>query len=326
MSNILVIGGAGYIGAHMVKMLRRQGRQVLVLDNLSTGHKESVAAAGAELVEGEAGDVALVAGLLQEREITAVMHFAACSIVSESVRNPDKYYANNVEQTAALLATLTDKNPAIPFIFSSTAAVYGHPQALPINENHLLQPVNPYGDSKRMAEEIIVKSGINYGILRYFNAAGADPEGELGENHDPETHLIPLVLQAASGKRADIAIYGTDYDTPDGTCIRDYIHVVDLCRAHLLLLDYLADNGANSDCQRLFNLGTGSGYSVREVIDTVRRVTGRDIKVRAEGRREGDPPVLIADGTKAREILDWQPQHSELTAIIADAWRWQQRS
>lgn len=252
------------------------------------------------------------------------MHFASFIQVGESVTNPAKYYANNVVATLTLLDAMRKANVR-RFIFSSTAAVYGDPSYVPIDEAHPKNPINPYGRSKWMVEQVLEDYDRAYGLksvcLRYFNAAGADPEGELDERHVPETHLIPLVLQAASGRREAISVFGTDYDTPDGTCIRDYIHVADLCEAHALALDYLLDGGEIAR----FNLGNGQGFSVQTVIDTAQRVTGREIAVRYEARRPGDPARLVADSCLAREVLGWQPKRAELATIIADAWAWEQK-
>ena len=320
---ILVVGGAGYIGSHMVKHLCREDAQVTVLDGLSSGYRDAVVA-GAELVVGSAADAGLLATLLAQHRFDAVMHFASFIQVGESVADPARYYANNVAATLTLLETMR-KAEVRRFIFSSTAAVYGDPSYVPIDEAHPKNPINPYGRSKWMVEQVLEDYDRAYGLksvcLRYFNAAGADPEGELGERHVPETHLIPLVLQAASGRREAISVFGTDYDTLDGTCIRDYIHVADLCDAHALALDYLLDGGASAR----FNLGNGQGFSVQEVIDTARRVTGREIAVRYEARRPGDPARLVADSRLAREVLGWQPKRAELATIIADAWGWEQK-
>ncbi len=319
----LVVGGAGYIGSHMVKHLCREDAQVTVLDDLSSGYRDAVVA-GAELVVGSAADAGLLATLLAQHRFDAVMHFASFIQVGESVADPARYYANNVAATLTLLEAMR-KAEVRRFIFSSTAAVYGDPSYVPIDEAHPKHPINPYGRSKWMVEQVLKDYDRAYGLksvcLRYFNAAGADPDGALGERHVPETHLIPLVLQAASGRREAISVFGTDYDTPDGTCIRDYIHVADLCDAHALALDYLLGGGESAR----FNLGNGQGFSVQEVIDTARRVTGREIAVRYEARRPGDPARLVADSRLAREVLGWQPKRAELATIIADAWGWEQK-
>lgn len=318
--NILVVGGAGYIGSHMVKRLGQPGFTVTTLDNLSSGHRDAVLCG--DFVQGDLADQALLASLLQPGRFDAVMHFASFIQVGESVQKPAMYYANNVTNTLHLLDAMRAAGVQ-RFIFSSTAATFGEPQYTPIDERHPQAPINPYGRSKLMIEQVLEDYDRAYGLksvcLRYFNAAGADPDGELGERHDPETHLIPLVLQAASGRRADIAVFGRDYDTPDGTCIRDYIHINDLCEAHWLALQSLMQ-GAGS--QR-YNLGNGNGFSVQEVIDAARRVTGRPIEVRVAPRRDGDPARLVADATLARQKLGWQPQFSDLDTMVQHAWNWE---
>ena len=319
--NILVIGGAGYIGSHMVKLLGRMGCEVTTLDNLSSGHRDAVLFGA--FVEGDLADRALLAKLLQSGCYDAVMHFASFIQVGESVKDPAKYYENNVSNTLNLLDAIrtADVNR---FIFSSTAATFGAPQYTPIDEVHPQDPINPYGRSKLMIEQVLEDYDRAYGLksvcLRYFNAAGADPDGELGERHEPETHLIPLVLQAASGRRAHIEVFGRDYDTPDGTCIRDYIHINDLCTAHWLGLQSLMKGGGS---QR-YNLGNGNGFSVQEVIDTANRVTGRPVTVRDAPRRDGDPARLVADATLARQQLGWQPQFADLETMVRHAWVWEQ--
>ncbi len=322
MNSILVIGGAGYIGSHMVKLLRNSGYGVIVLDDLSGGFGDAVL--NAELVVGSIADAAMLDALFMRYRFDAVMHFASFIQVGESVQEPGKYYANNLSATLMLLEAMRKAGVA-RFIFSSTAAVYGDPEYIPIDERHPKQPINPYGRSKWMVEQVLEDYDQAYGLksicLRYFNAAGADPAGELGERHHPETHLIPLVLQAASRRRADIAVFGTDYPTPDGTCIRDYIHVVDLCAAHLLALQRLLHGGSSAR----YNLGNGEGFSVNEVIETARHITGRPIAVRYESRRAGDPPRLVANARLARNELGWQPQRAQLDTIVADAWAWEQK-
>jgi len=322
MKDILVIGGAGYIGSHMVKLLLRSGYRVTVLDDLSGGFRDAVPEG--LLVQGSIADKALLQGLFGARDFAAVMHFASFIQVGESMVDPAKYYANNVAATLALLDAMREAG-VDKFIFSSTAAIYGDPEYSPIDELHPKQPINPYGRSKWMMEQVLDDYGSAYDFksvcLRYFNAAGADPEGALGERHQPETHLIPLILQAASGRRAAISVFGSDYDTPDGTCIRDYIHVSDLCDAHLLALRHLLDGKGNL---RL-NLGNGQGFSVSEVIAAVQRVTGREFMVKHEPRRAGDPPRLVADARQARALLGWQPCFAELDRIITDAWQWEQQ-
>ena len=320
--SILVVGGAGYIGSHMAKMLVQSGHEVIVLDNLSTGFRDAVRYG--RLIEGDLADETLVDQIFAENSIAAVMHFAALSQVGESVREPARYYRNNVANTQNLLDAML-RHGVKRFIFSSTAAIFGEPETPAIDEQHPQRPINPYGRSKRMVEEMLGDYDSAYGLrsvcLRYFNAAGADPEGEMGERHDPESHLIPLVLQAASGRRDHIAIYGNDYPTPDGTCVRDYIHVWDLCSAHLLALEHLLADG-DSDA---FNLGNGKGFSVQEVIDTARRVTGQPIQEIIQERRPGDPAVLVADSRKARRELGWEPRFEDLGTIVEHAWKWERK-
>lgn len=324
---VLVVGGAGYIGSHMVKMLGAKllgstGSRVITLDDLSSGHRDAVLCG--EFVQGNFADRRLLDGILGQG-VDAVMHFASFIQVGESVREPAMYYRNNVAHTLALLDAMKDHGVK-HFIFSSTAATFGEPQYTPIDGAHPQEPINPYGRSKLMVEQVLQDYAAAYGLnsvsLRYFNAAGADPEGELGERHDPETHLIPLVLQAASGRRPSISVFGRDYDTPDGTCIRDYIHIQDLCTAHWLALQMLLEG--QGGCHA-FNLGNGHGFSVQEVIDTARRVTGREIRVVDGPRREGDPARLVADATQAKRVLGWSPQYPELETIVGHAWGWEQR-
>ena len=320
MKNILVAGGAGYIGSHVVKMLLEEGYRVTVVDNLTTGHRWAVP--GEHLVVADIGDRGKIGALLQEKSIDAVMHFAAHIVVPESVKDPYKYYENNFSRTLNLLHAMVESGTE-KFIFSSTAAVYGMPEKVPIPENSPLIPINPYGNTKIAVEKALSDfSGaypFRYISLRYFNAAGADPSGKIGEDHDPETHLIPLVLKAAKGEREDIKIFGTDYPTPDGTCVRDYIHVNDLARAHVLALTYLA-TGKKSD---VFNCGYGHGYSVREVVDTCRKVTGVDFRVIEAERRPGDPPDLVADSGKIRAQFGWNPEYDDLEYIVKTAWKWE---
>lgn len=317
--NILIVGGAGYIGSHMVKMLCRLGNSVTTLDNLSSGYRDAVL--NGKFVLGDCGDINLLNSLLSDK-FDAVMHFASFIQVGESVIHPDKYYQNNLVNTLTLLNAMRN-NGVKYFIFSSTAATFGEPSYIPIDENHRQYPINPYGKTKLMVEQLLADYDKAYGIksvsLRYFNAAGADPQGELGERHDPETHLIPLVLQAASGKRPHISVFGRDYDTPDGTCIRDYIHIQDLCKAHWLGLQSLI-SGSES---QTYNLGNGNGFSVQQVIDTAERVTGRKIPLVNAPRREGDPARLVADSRLAGEKLNWQPEYSDLPTIIEHAWKWE---
>lgn len=320
MSKVLVVGGAGYIGAHMVKMLLEHGHAVVTLDNLSTGFRESVI--GGEFVQGDIGDDALLDRLLPAHNFDAVMHFAAFIQVGESVADPGKYYFNNVANTLNLLNAMV-RHDVRRFIFSSTAAIFGEPQYVPVDEVHPKAPINPYGQSKWMVEQILSDFDHAYGLrsvcLRYFNAAGADPEGELGPRYEGVTNLIPVVLKAAAGKRPDVTVFGRDYSTPDGTGVRDYIHVHDLCQAHLQALDYLQRDGDSE----AFNLGNGRGFSVQQVIDAARKVTARDIPVTDGPRRDGDPAALVADATKAREILGWMPRYAELETIVRHAWAWE---
>lgn len=318
---VLVVGGAGYIGSHMVKWLGQLGCRVTTLDDLSSGHRDAVL--NGELVQGSIADEKLLNQLLGQG-FDAVMHFASFIQVGESVQQPAKYYQNNVVNTLNLLDAMR-AHGVQHFIFSSTAATFGEPKYTPIDERHPQQPINPYGRTKRMIEEVLADYDTAYGMksvcLRYFNAAGADPEGQLGERHDPETHLIPLVLQVASGRRPHISVFGRNYDTPDGTCIRDYIHIQDLCSAHWLALQSLI-NGADSQA---YNLGNGNGFSVQEVINTAEQVTGCKIPVMDAARREGDPARLVADSALARKQLGWQPQYADLATIIEHAWKWEMR-
>ncbi|HPF59025.1 MAG TPA: UDP-glucose 4-epimerase GalE [Candidatus Competibacteraceae bacterium] len=321
--HVLVVGGAGYIGSHMVKLLVQRGFEVTVLDNLSTGHRDSVREA--RFVLGDLFERDILEDLCRKTRFDGVMHFASYIQVGESVREPAKYYRNNVFKTQNLLDVMVAQR--VPyFIFSSTAAIFGEPVRIPISEDHPKQPINPYGRGKWMVEQMLEDYDTAYGLksicLRYFNAAGADPEGELGERHNPETHLIPLVLQAANGRRSHITVFGNDYDTPDGTCIRDYIHVNDLCEVHLLALQRLWDGGGSS----AYNLGNGNGFSVREVIETARTVTGRGIPVQYGERRPGDPARLVADSQRVRVELGWKPRYADLATIIAHAWQWETRS
>lgn len=322
---ILVTGGAGYIGSHAVLALLRSGYGVIVLDNLVYGHRELVEKVlQVELVVGDISDRALLDQLFATHNIAAVMHFAAYIAVGESVTAPGKYYRNNVTGTLTLLEAMVAagvKN----VVFSSTCAIYGTPQQVPMTEDHPQNPLSPYATSKWMVEKILVDFDKAYDLksvrFRYFNASGAEPTGLLGEDHNPETHLIPLILLTALGKRESIAIFGTNYPTADGTCLRDYIHVSDLADAHVLGLGYLLKNG-NSE---VFNLGNGNGFSVREVIEAAIDVTGREIKAVERDRRAGDPPVLVGSSDKAKKILGWSPQYSDLKKIIADAWQWHQK-
>ncbi|MCP4490179.1 MAG: UDP-glucose 4-epimerase GalE [Gammaproteobacteria bacterium] len=319
---ILVVGGAGYIGSHMVKMLSQHGHQVTTLDNLSTGYKDSIHYG--EFVEGDIADSKLLDRLFSKKRFDGVMHFASFIEVGESVKEPAKYYQNNFVNTLNLLNAMVQHN-VNNFIFSSTAAIFGEPDYIPINEEHPKNPINPYGQSKLMVEHALKDYDNAYGLksvcLRYFNAAGADPDGELGERHNPETHLIPLILQAASGRREAISVFGEDYDTPDGSCLRDYIHIVDLCTAHLLaFINLISGSGSKQ-----YNLGNGDGFSVLKVIELTKMITGIDFNVIHADRREGDPAILVADSTLAKSELAWTPQFNELSTIIEHAWQWERK-
>jgi UDP-glucose 4-epimerase len=325
MTTILVTGGAGYIGSHAVLALKQAGYEVIVLDNLSYGHRELVEQVlQVKLIVGDISDSALLSEIFSTHDINAVMHFAAYIAVGESVTDPAKYYRNNVAGTLALLEAMQEAS-INKFIFSSTCALYGVPKFVPITEDHPQDPISPYATSKWMVERILSDFDAAYNLksvrFRYFNAAGADPNGLLGEDHEPETHIIPLVLFAAMGKRDSISIFGTDYPTKDGTCIRDYIHVADLAQAHVLGLQYLL-KGGESD---VFNLGNGGGFSVREVIETAKQVTGKEIQIVECERRAGDPPVLVGSSDKARQVLGWHPQYPNLNEIISHAWQWHQK-
>jgi UDP-glucose 4-epimerase len=319
---ILVVGGAGYIGSHMVKQLHNQGMEVVTFDSLETGFEDAVRYG--TLIKGDLKDSQALEQLFSSNDFDAVMHFASYIQVGESVREPAMYYKNNVSNTLNLLDAMV-KHGVKHFVFSSTAAIFGSPSYTPIDEEHPRAPINPYGRSKLMIEQILKDYDHAYGLksacLRYFNAAGADPEGELGERHDPETHLIPLILQAASGRRPSITIFGTDYDTPDGTCIRDYIHINDLCDAHMLALNKIRNEGNSVR----FNLGNGDGYSVKEVLTTAEAVVGKSIPVEYGERRAGDPDRLIADSSRARKELGWNPVYSSLEDIITHAWQWEKK-
>jgi len=321
---ILVTGGAGYIGSHAVLALKSAGYGVVVLDNLVYGHRDIVEKVlEVELIVGDTNDRALLDELFASHNITAVMHFSAYAYVGESVTDPDKYYRNNFVGTLTLLEAMLAASVK-QFVFSSTCATYGVPEEVPIPEDHPQKPINPYGTTKLMVERMLWDFDLAYGLksvmFRYFNAAGADPSGLLGEDHSPETHLIPLVLMAALGQRESISIFGTDYPTPDGTCVRDYIHVTDLAAAHVIGMEYLLQGGDTS----VFNLGNGNGFSVKQVIDTAEVVTGKKLKVVETDRRPGDPPMLVGSSNKARKILGWEPKHSALSEIITHAWQWHQ--
>lgn len=319
MKNILVVGGAGYIGSHVVKMLAAQGYNPVVYDNLSKGHREAVQGHSFEL--GDLGDKTRLAEVFKKYGIEAVMHFAAFIEVGESVKEPSKYYHNNVAKVLNLLDAMHE-NAVRYFVFSSTAATFGEPIHPKIDETHPQKPINPYGNTKLMVEKMLEDFDTAYGLksvaLRYFNASGADDSGEIGESHTPETHLIPLVLQAAAGKRPCISVFGTDYPTPDGTCVRDYVHVNDLARAHILALEKMTKENQSLR----YNLGSGNGQSVAELIAQAKEVTGVDFKVEYKGRRAGDPAVLVADSAKATRELGWKPQY-DLKQIIQTAWNWE---
>ena len=320
---ILVLGGAGYIGSHTALELVKSGRDVVIADSLVTGYKKAIPEK-ARFYQGDIRDFEFLDNLFQQEKIDAVIHFAAYSLVGESVANPLKYYGNNLYGTKILLEAMV-KNNIDKIVFSSTAATYGEPENIPVLESDRTCPTNPYGETKLAVEKmfkwVAEAHGLRYVSLRYFNACGADENGIIGEAHNPESHLIPIILQVPNGKRETISIYGTDYDTPDGTCIRDYIHVTDLAQAHILAVKYLY-NGGKSD---IFNLGNGVGYSVREVIETARKVTGRPIPVTETSRRAGDPARLVASSEKAKRILGWKPVHNCLEEIIASAWNWHKK-
>jgi len=321
-SAVLVAGGAGYIGSHICKALARAGRLPVVLDNLSRGHRAAVR--WGPLVEGDIHDRAVVERTLREHRIGAVVHLAAYAYVGESMRDPGKYFGNNVTGSLALLEAVRLCGVE-RIVFSSTCATYGAPESLPIGDTHAQRPINPYGESKLFIERALHWYGAAHGLrsvaLRYFNAAGADPDCELGEEHDPETHLIPLAIGAALGRRAPLQIYGTDYSTPDGTAVRDYVHVTDLADAHVRALDYLEAGGEST----ALNLGTGRGCSVREVVAAVERIAGRELPRRQGAPRPGDPAILVAEPGRSRKLLGWTPQHSDLDTIIKTAWRWHTR-
>lgn len=318
--NVLVTGGAGYIGSHVVEELTANGYTPIVYDNFSTGHVDAVSDK-VQLIEGDIHDFNFLKHILGEYEIDGVLHFAASSQVGESMVNPGKYYYNNVAGTLGLLDAMREAGVE-QLVFSSTAAVYGEPAQVPITEDMPLQPTNVYGRTKLMIEKMMEDYshayGLRYVALRYFNAAGASLLGNIGEDHRPETHLIPLIIQAALGQRESVSIFGTDYPTPDGTCLRDYIHVKDLASAHVLAMDHLRNGG---DC-RTYNLGTENGFSVREIIDAVKKVTGRNFTVKEEVRRAGDPAKLIASSEKIKKELHWEPKHSQIEEIVETAWRW----
>ncbi len=316
---ILVVGGAGYIGSHINKLLNQRGYKTVVFDSLVYGHRNFVK--WGEFVLGDLNDKKQIRLCFEKYSVKAVMHFSAFAYVGESVTAPAKYYQNNFVGTLNLLEVMLEFDVK-HFIFSSTCATYGVPEQIPITEEHPQNPINPYGETKLMVEKVLRDYDSAYNLrhinLRYFNAAGADIEAEIGELHDPETHLIPLVLDAAAGKRADIKVFGTDYDTPDGTCVRDYVHVNDLADAHILALEYLL-NGGKSDC---FNLGNGNGYSVKEVIEVARNITGKEIIAVDSARRPGDPASLVGSADKIKQVLKWEPKYADLNTIIKSAWNW----
>ena len=317
---LLVLGGAGYIGSHTATELLDNGHEVVIADNLVTGYREAIPEK-ATFYQGDLRDKDFLVDLLNKEKVDAVIHFAAFSLVGESVTNPLKYYENNLYGTKVLLDAMIETG-VDKIVFSSTAATYGEPENIPILESDRTCPTNPYGETKLAMEKMISWAakahGLHFVSLRYFNACGAHKSGKIGEAHNPESHLIPLVLQVPNGKREFVSIYGNDYDTPDGTCIRDYIHVTDLAKAHILAVEYLM-NGGESD---IFNLGNGVGYSVKEVIETARKVTGHPIPAKEEARRAGDPARLVASGEKARKILGWEPEIKDLADIISSAWKW----
>ena len=317
---ILVVGGAGYIGSHMVKMLSKAGHHVVTLDNLSTGYRDAVKYG--EFVEGDIADSDILNQVFSSTPFDGVMHFASYIEVGESVVNPGKYLRNNFSNTLNLLDAMV-RHAVKHFIFSSTAAIFGEPEYVPIDESHPKKPINPYGLSKLMVEQALESYEIAHGLqsvcLRYFNAAGADIDGELGERHVPETHLIPLILQAASGRRESISVFGNDYPTTDGSCVRDYIHIVDLCSAHLLALTKLV-KGSGS---KRYNLGNGNGFSVIQVIDVVKQVSAKNFKIVEADRRAGDPATLVADSALAQSELGWTPVYDDLAVIVEHAWKWE---
>jgi UDP-glucose-4-epimerase GalE len=319
---VLVTGGAGYVGSHTVIELARKGFEVVVYDNFSRGHRWAIK--WGESVEGDLADEGKLGELFAGHQFKAVLHFAALAYVGESVEQPRRYYENNVANTLGLLRVML-QHDVKAFIFSSTCAVYGDPKKLPLTEDHPYNPVNPYGMTKLIVERVLADYDRAYGMkhvnLRYFNAAGADPDGELGEAHDPETHLIPRVLMAALGQLEEVEIFGTDYATKDGTCVRDYVHVRDLASAHVLALDWLLQNKESET----FNLGTGRGYTVGEILENARRITQRTISSKASPRRLGDPPILVASNEKAMKTLGWTPEFAVIDEIISSAWEWQRK-
>lgn len=320
---ILVCGGAGYIGSHAVHQLIEKGESVVIVDNLQTGHRDAVHPK-AKFYEGDIRDADVLDKIFTENAIDTVVHFAANSLVGESVEKPLKYFNNNVYGMQILLESMV-KHSVDKIVFSSTAAVYGEPKRIPILEDDPTEPTNPYGESKRIMEKMMKwvsrANGIRFVSLRYFNAAGAIEDGSIGEDHNPESHLIPLILQVPMGKREHITVFGEDYPTPDGTCLRDYIHVIDLADAHVLAIDYLRKGGESN----IFNLGNGRGFSVKEMIEAAKKATGRDIKVEIGARRAGDPAQLIASSEKAKKVLGWQPKYTDVKQIIQTAWTFHQK-
>ncbi len=316
---VLVAGGAGYIGSHMARVLLRAGHDVVVVDDLSSGHRDAVPT-GAVFVEAGVADRARIGEALRAHGVEAILHFAARIQVGESVVDPRRYYEGNVAASIALLDSALDAGVK-RFVLSSTAAVYGDPVRVPIDEDHPTSPINPYGDTKLAIERMLASYGRAYGLrwaaLRYFNAAGADVESGLDERHDPETHLVPIVVDVALGRRESVTVFGNDYDTPDGTCVRDYIHVLDLCEAHLVALEHLDAGGEGG----AFNLGTGEGHSVAEVVDVVQRVSGREVRVVHGPRRAGDPPRLVASPERAARVLGWRAKRGRLEDIVRDVWQ-----
>ncbi|WP_404455589.1 UDP-glucose 4-epimerase GalE [Virgibacillus necropolis] len=318
--SVLVLGGAGYIGSHAVYQLIDQGENVVVVDNLETGHKDAVHP-DAAFYQGDIRKIDFLREVFQKESVDAVVHFAANSLVGESMEKPLKYFDNNVYGTQVLLQVMVE-NDVKKIVFSSTAATYGEPESVPITEKMPTNPTSTYGETKLTMEKLMKWTeqahGMKYVSLRYFNVAGARESAEIGEDHRPETHLVPIILQAALGQRSHITIFGEDYDTADGTCIRDYVHVEDLIKAHLLALDYLKDGGESD----IFNLGSNQGFSVKEMIDTARTVTGKEIPVESGERRAGDPGVLIASSEKAKNVLGWEPTRTSITKIMEDVWKW----
>ena len=321
--SILVCGGAGYIGSHTVHQQVEKGEDVVIVDNLQTGHMGAVNPK-AKFYKGDIREAEVLDRIFTENKIDAVVHFAANSLVGESMTNPLKYFNNNVYGMQVLLEAMV-RHGIDKIVFSSTAATYGEPERIPIMEDDRTEPTNPYGQSKLIMEKMMkwvsLANGIRYVSLRYFNAAGAIEDGSIGEDHSPETHLIPLILQVPLGKRDHITVFGEDYPTPDGTCLRDYIHVLDLADAHVLAIDYLRRGGESN----IFNLGNGQGFSVKEMIEAAREATGLDIKVEIGERRAGDPAQLIASSEKARKVLGWQPKFTDVKAVIGTAWKWHQQ-